>query len=87
MPNSAGEGSAASEQPTFGFLIEGMLKNPDHDTMLQVAEECCRKCGLPSDCTCVEELIESPAWIRWPNAATVIAESVLRMNRGVALHV
>lgn len=72
-----------SAETDFKTLIANMLGRDDHKLTLEIAEECCRKCGgLPGKCTCVDDVLSSTEWTKWPSiVVTVIADTIAQVKK------
>lgn len=48
----------------FDELVQSVVgENADIHSL---AEQCCRECGLPEGCACVDDVVDTDKWIRWP---------------------
>ena len=49
---------------SFGDLVRGMLPPEAGDNIVhEIAAKCCERCGQPSGCECVDDVIASTSWL------------------------
>ena len=76
--------AAAKTKPlTFLEMLWNMLPQTANKRLVKnIADRCCVRCGLPTGCSCSEELLASSTWTLWPyEAIDFIASFVSKLLR------
>ena len=67
-----------SKPITFFDMLWGMLPQTAHQRLVKnIADRCCKECGLPAGCTCAEEVLTTTKWTQWPNMAIEFIASLV----------